>query len=366
MVLMQALFIFTYFKNMEGDKNFYEVKTATNECTLCQISGFWKPLFKDRYVNGIMNLRLTDSDTIVMDNEYPYVYGDVQQLVIFSNKDNFIISDKYDYILCKSDKLPYYDLILKNPSPIETLIRMKIFIRHANREPINHWPIIDGQNLRNYNAPLLPSANNSVEQLVNAFNKIESYSQLCQSNLISSPVKRCIDTVKLFQKFWETNNKITIEEKYQFLIDPKYYSEFDKLHTMNNDVLIRLGKLLNIEITYQMQLYELWTTRICYIDMGYKNNILYDPIWQEVEPVLQTLYNCFFLFYKDKKHFPPTDGKSEFICTHDNLIFYLAKFYQNTQEELKLPKYLSNIRIEHWSNSCRIYYDNLLISWFLS
>lgn len=104
--------------------------------------------------------------------------------------------------------------------------------------------------------------------------------------------------------------------------------------------------------------------------MNYKNDILFDPIWDEIKPLVCEIYNNNFQYLSWEydeiiKKIIINNSKHKIICTHDNFIFLLVKWFaikNGNLNLLHLPEYLSNIRIESWTDGYRVYYDNLLLS----
>ena len=241
-----------------------------------------------------------------------------------------------------------------------------ILIRHANREPIYHWTIFDNCST-NLDAPLIPSAKSTVDCFKRQLNEIYP-NWFEKMNFKSSPVQRCIDTLKLFNglcwsvqldvgEFVRRSSPIEIDDAFQFKLESNY--EF----VPDLPEIIYLRELIKEPIIYKSDLYDVWSTRMCYletIDHSHLNyHILNDKIWVKIEILTTQYYNEFFTpdILIKLKNIVTHININDFICTHDTLIFGLAKLFKSNIE-LPLPIYLSSIRIEFY-DTINVYYNDL-------
>jgi hypothetical protein len=58
-----------------------------------------------------------------------------------------------------------------------------------------------------------------------------------------------------------------------------------------------------------------------------------------------------------------SEKKVSMICIHDWQIFALAKYFSSDKQNIKIPEYCSNVRIEIDKINCKIYYDDKLIAY---
>lgn len=326
--------------------NAYQIKTIINQSTQFYRIGYWKPLFID---------------------ENLIIESDIQKIIMNENNFNDLINKasklagSNDFFLTLIYEI--YLLLIKPAKNLTNLLCMKVFMRHSNRLPIQNWKRISNEP-RNENAGLLyPNAINSINIMMKGWDEIDEYRSIfSKMTFYSSPISRCIETIQILS----SSNNIIIDPIYQFLIDEKFYYEFDKIHPLSDqitEIIKKLELLIDCKLSYQMQLYSIYSTRICYLDMGIYDPVLSNIIWNEIKEILPALYNDFYVFYLSKVDLKPyliDFNDSSIIVTHDNLVFSLAKFLAK-EKVLKLPKYLSNVRIEKWTDGIRIFYDNLLI-----
>jgi phosphohistidine phosphatase SixA len=133
-----------------------------------------------------------------------------------------------------------------------------------------------------------------------------------------------------------------------------------------------VGKLLIL-----FQLCDYYDLLQCYQDV--KKNKYYDGQFKidldaavkKIRNVLSHYYQLTYhnVFAELIDHVISLPNKLIICSTHDSVLFPLVKYLSyssnqnNDNNDLELPNYLSNIRIEEWSDGMiKIYYDNLLLS----
>lgn len=223
---------------------------------------------------------------------------------------------------------------------------MIIFIRHANRDPITIFPTIDNRkDLINKNAQLTHKGRLAA---INFGKILKLKYDINNMELTSSPVERCQETLRLI-----TNKSIKIDPIYKFSLDPEFMRYFSK----NNDVIkfmndtsgLRdyMSHKLGIKLNDGMSFYYCYVSMICYQE---ENIDICIPavIKEQFYYCTKYIYNKFFDEYIKKNSDVIKnilDKSSGIICTHDNLVFAIAKYFNN--EQLNLPGYLSNVVINN-------------------
>lgn len=230
-----------------------------------------------------------------------------------------------------------------------------IFIRHANREPITEFPNVT---VRSDYERRITSNGRHDAQLTEKGRKaattlgirLRSEFDVDNMKLTSSNVQRCQDTLRIL-----TGRDITVDPVYKFNLNKEFYSIFSKnkdvikfiedtkwLRTFMND---RLGVALNDGISF----YYCYSNLICYTEMGIDmSEYVPDVIQEQFYQCTKYIYNLFFdeyvkMYRDDIKDI--IDRSSGIVCTHDNLVFAIAKYYD--QSELDLPGYMSNVIIQN-------------------
>lgn len=249
-----------------------------------------------------------------------------------------------------------------------------IFIRHANREPIAIFKEIhiDYDILTSRLIDLMkdPSQAQLIEkgrENASAFGEVIRKKHGENFKLFSSPVKRCQDTI-----YHLTNRTdIVVDDVFRFSVSKIFKKNYTlsnyAVETMGNSTNLRQYISTNLGVSFEepLDFYYIYSSLKCYEDMGVNLNNYITPIIREIfcaETV--NLYNDFFDRYAEtnRKHMMDVlnslPNESSIVCTHDHLIFALAKCY--TKKKLCLPEYLSNIRFEYFSNgTIKIYYDDV-------
>lgn len=366
----------------------------------------------------------TNNKEIVVDiNAYPFNFGnDIEQYVIwfkhtpsyspeiidkiinehFPDKDCIVYLNKPINRSIKS--IDHCHCLIKNPSTDVFLKKLIILHRHANRPPLVSSKIFEkilGNNpdrIRDRNCDLLPIG---IENSVLFGKKIREIYNLnseffSDAIYLSSPYYRCRQTLlaiisgfeidsqpclanseKLKQNFVEINNDLT---KKMEVVEPEYEKYINLLNKLEDIMGVREIKYpvqcsLAHKIYYLEHLYVYYSTLQCYADMGVDTEKYVDKNTQnELHDVTKNIHNLLYHHYQsasDKKikefifQIVNLDIKLLVCSTHDTLIFILAKYLAHINDiniNLELPDYLSNIRIEYWSdNSVRIFYNNCLL-----
>ena len=213
---------------------------------------------------------------------------------------------------------------------------------------------------------------------------------------LTSPKTRCKETMyNIINGLTINKDKIEIHECTKLIFNPTDYdleaakdndiidTLFDEYYGLVNKLesIIKLygnyyisgndtdkkGKLLSL-----VKIYEYHTAIQCYGDLGVNISDFVDDqleieLNESTEKVCNILYHCCQLTFSDVFK-DLIDYTNNFDCkllmcsTHDSLILPLAKYlaYLNKNTlDLELPCYLSNVRIEEWSDGIiRIYYNN--------
>lgn len=397
-----------------------EFKTLLSNAEEAVIKGNWKPLFKYRFNEDYFdtNKRIeyetelrnkifgnNRCDIVITKNSYPFNYGkDIEQYVIWiKNNDPGIIEiakliekiySGFDYIVAvnkiqtKSIKtIQHYHTVLKIPSVPSHLTKLVVFCRHANRTPIIKFPVIEKifgntDMSHNPNANLLDiGRTNSIKfgnDLKNIYNLQNDFVK--NSFFMSSPLLRCQETVKnIITGLGLPNEHISIVEKLKMLIPEKInqmVSEicpFEKYQKLYEKICKSFGLSNCSKAKYRpLDLYDYYCSVQCYRDMNIDMRKFIDEQTEnELALVAQEIYNvisCYsHVFYKDTiKELISVVMDMEYnliVCsTHDTLIFTLTKFFaetNGTDHNFELPHYLSNVRIEQWSDgTIRLYYGN--------
>lgn len=355
-----------------------------------------------------------NADIVIAPNKYPFNLGEgIHQLVIWirdEQKDpgiekiTEIIDNEYpnsDYIVMINKRenrsilsILHYHAMLKEPSyhPIY-LDKLIVFFRHGNRQPIHKFPIIEKKYLGNNNyemnldAELLPIGyKNAVkfgEDLKEIYhlNKVSTESDITNNiACFTSPKKRCIDTLAgVMEGIGIKNYDFTISEKLIFPDSHNLYhllrnlKSIKELQSQYNNLLTNLDNILGMNEPNDLaKLYKYYSGIPCYQDLGINiHEYIGKNLMNDLTNATIQAHNKIFYYYqlffseiiKDLiSSFINTNGSLVLCSTHDNLIFVFAKYLakiNNINVDLEMPHYLSNIRIEKWSDGTkRVYYNN--------
>lgn len=383
--------------------------------------GFWKPEFKSRFNNDYFDfsnrenyekelrnrLFKNESDKIViLPNAYPFILSvKCEQFVIWindANKDPGIekiataieqAHPQYDYhVLLNSEKyrsiksiLHYHAIIKLKEIPVK-LTKLIIFHRHGNREAIVKFPIFDNTPY-NFDASLLDIGKKNAYQFGKDIKNIYKIDQhlFNKFNFTTSPVKRCEETLENILNGLEINHKVYHWTKLYFGHERSVYQIIDQnpeMKLMNekySPLIEKICKLFNIPENEKYSchfLYDIHSSIQCYKDTcsDIINKFLTPELDKEINDATTESYNLFIQLLSDHlssqlkniiDEVNNNHAKFSICSTHDTLVFSLAKYLANKNNikyNFELPHYLSNIRIETWSdNSHRIYYNN----WYL-
>lgn len=376
------------------------------------ISGSWKPIFKMRYNTSYLekiqdpnyeeNLRKrifkSDNDVVLRRNMYPFNLGkNLNQKIVwiknkdpgiefienfikakFPNKDYHIFLNKEDHRSIKS--ILHYHVILQ--PKIENSVYLKkliIFHRHSNREPIVKFPIFErilgSDNFKkNKEANLLPIGHENSKIFGQQIKKVYNLDSNFLTNVayFSSPAKRCLQTAENVLLGLDLKNiPINIETKFRFDVPDNV--QVDKRLEKYQSILQSFNEKLEFDSKNSvLELYQIFSCLSAYKDLGIETTKLLSSVKELIlQESASDIYNiCIEKLVRSSDEFLIDIIKSIInkennlvICSaHDNLIFCLAKYFQIKNEVkygLELPKNLSNIRIEIWSDDVkRIYYDN--------
>lgn len=399
-----------------------ELKTVQTYVSKIKTKGHWKPLFKTRFVdfnyyiddkkryeNDLRNklFRKIDHWIVICNNNYPFNLGeDLEQLIVwirdgdpgidfitklvekhYPGRDYIVSLNQYQYRSIKS--ILHYHVILKEPSPPFYLEKLIIFHRHANRGPISKIPVFeklrnDGSvETSNIHLPLLPIGHQNALRFGKDLREIYSLSRqfLLRSICFSSPYLRCIQTSQNVLKGLETNIDIIVNNSLKFAIDteaPTLIGNLNESKCLSQHYLPlikRLNEALQVEISDILEIHNIYSSIRCYRDLGIDVNQYLDPeLEKELNEATYQVLN-FFNKHCQKLHYQELQDTISFfdsvdqnliLCsTHDTLIFLLAKYYEMNNGMdycLEIPDYLSNIRIEKWSDGVtRVYYNSFYL-----
>ncbi|MEM0354243.1 MAG: histidine phosphatase family protein [Thermoplasmata archaeon] len=350
-------------------------------------------------------------DIVITKNLYPYIFGDeVEQYIVWIKERDPGIKNiarivgylfpNYDYNIMMNmpeeqsiKSIIHYHVIIKKPSTSFCLKKLIVFHRHGNREPIFKFPIIEILRDLNFglnpNAQLLPIGRKNSFQFGHDLRKIYNLDKTFLENSIylTSPLSRCRETLENIIRGLGGNNTIIILEDLLTHIDSGLVEILDlpQLDSLYRNYKCSFDKIKRIfcihpstedtwksKFNFIYDIYNYYCSLQCYRDLGI-------DISQYIDESLESLfgkmakkcynfichYNQIFSRKSIKRiiTFTRKLNKKLVLCsTHDTLIFTLAKYYASKYHisfDLNLPNYLSNIRIEEWSDGVtRVFYDN--------
>ena len=364
-----------------------------------------------------------NQDTIFVKNIYPINLGNnLERYVIWiRNQSNDIgiekieelISQKYpdmDYYIYSNlpelrtiTHIIHYHTMIKNPSPPAYLEKLIVLVRHGNREPNFKLPaiekILENSSL-NYSsdAKLLPIGHQNSIKFGKDIKEIYQLNDLFTSNpiLLTSPYTRCKETLLDICAGLDIQKKELIETEILGLTVRDNVIKFDDidgeidgLYLKYSHIIDHLDQIFEIKRKYSdkdledakfrrlrlTQLYEVYSNVVCYREMGIDIGQFMSPKFEKefneaTLIVFNTLYRYHQFLIPDQmeeimKYVSNLDSNLVIGSTHDSFIFILVKYLSNKfgiNFNYELPHYLSNIRIEQWSDGeSRMYYNN----WYL-
>lgn len=397
-----------------------EFKTFTTTSMTVKQRGFWKPLFKFRYTDNYFDKtkrtefenRLRENlfgnstnSMVITRNMYPFPFdNNIEQYVvwirdgdpgidkiksiiekIYPDFDYIISINKPNYRSIKS--ILHYHLLLSPPQPFIKLNKLVVFNRHGNRYPITKFPAIEkklGNNdfSEDPNALLLDiGCQNSLEFgicLKNIYNLSIQFME--NSIFLTSPVQRCRQTIENIIAGLDIGEKTPIDYIPLKPSVPREISNFLDCNNQNSschDLLEYFNDIFSISnddnpCPRLLNLYDIYCSIKCYQDMGIDMDKYIDTKKkQELKIKTREIYNiysdyvqiCLKDFIKDLLEMTTNLSNNLIICSsHDTLVFIMAKYLARQNgitDDLELPEYLANIRIEEWSdNTTRIFYNN--------
>lgn len=384
----------------------------------CPIEQYIIDKYKDDKNKEI--IKRYDKNLILTKNIFPYkLYGDYNHYTVWDFDNNYFKKDIFakivkdypnkDLILWENNNknksvknITHYQIIIKEKQPKYILKKLIIIARHGPREPISYfkklpkniWPskgiVKNGKDAQMTKKGLLYCLYNGIKfkHIYNNFIDIEN----CDINIFSSPVKRCIDSVKFFMKCF-TKQKIDIYQdiflagfqKLNFEQIKEYKKHKKTLKINNKNLNKQLLKIFGFKVTEPWNYFEAYSILCCY---KFEKYVL-PKEWtveldNELEKYAREFYNKFYDNINCSKHISGDIMKKIksilkndylenqqifYMSTHDTNLMALLKLY-NSNEYYKIPKFSSNVRIEVWESndklypmgkSTRIYYDDLLI-----
>ncbi|XWV26968.1 hypothetical protein QJ857_gp0081 [Tupanvirus soda lake] len=320
---------------------------------------------------------------------------------MYPGKDYFIYINKMKGRSIKT--IQHYHAMIKPISQPHYLEKIIVFHRHGNRGPIYKFPVFEkilgGSNFSNDLDPiLLPSGYYNATKFGSNLKNIYSLDEKFIENsiFISSPFKRCRETSKGiavgFGLIEDTtvfdSDKLKIEilnttkkvHTYTNIFEP-IYEDYVGLMTELENILGIDNKYSNNINTYAEKIYALTyiydyhSTLQCYKDLGIDiDQFVTKQLQQSLENANIKVYNMLCHAYqsilsevmKELISFANEfDNKLVMCSTHDTIVFVMAKYLANLENinyDYEIPDYLSNIRIEKWSDgTIRYFYNN----WFI-
>lgn len=261
------------------------------------------------------------------------------------------------------------------------LTKLIVWFRHANRYPTKQFTNIkihsDHTKYVTKDAPLIDSigfinAKKFGSELKNIYELSDDFVSDIIS--ISSPYTRCIQTIQQVLLGLNVISEIKIIEQLQMSEFKDIQSELNKISfdDYHHKLLNKLSTDLEWKSNKMIDLYSIHSTIKCYEDLNIdildsSTKKLLDQSTKSINNVSGTLdqkinSDAIKNIIKLTTNF---DHKLILCSAHDHLIFTLAKYFaikNNIENDLDLPHYMSNVRIEYWSDQVvRIYYGNCFI-----
>ena len=396
--LFKSRFMEKYFddtKRCEYEKNLFERLFGNNNEDIIMNVNAYPINFGPGLKQYVIWIRNADQNPGI-DYVEKYVSG------LCSNMDYIVYINKPEFRTI--DSILHYHLVIKNSHDPIFLKKLIVFHRHGNREPIYKLPLFENAtdstiNIDyDFNSKFLPCGYNSAVEFGSMLKNIYSLDSefLANAVFLTSPFDRCRDTMKGIIDGFGLSLEINIMDADQLkseIIDSKrkilppitklelLYDDYIDLMTDVENCLSLQNKYTNNirtphdKITALTYIYDYCSALQCYQDSGINindkisiksqtllshankkvNNILCDMLQQilssEVEKIISFAKNF--------------DNSLVMCSTHDSIVFILAKYFAKENGidfEFELADYLSNFRIEEWSNATiRIYYNN----WYL-
>ncbi|XWV25630.1 putative ORFan [Tupanvirus deep ocean] len=316
-------------------------------------------------------------------------------------KDYFVYINNMNGRSIKS--IQHYHAMIKPVSQPYHLEKIIVFHRHGNRSPIYKLPNFEkmlGSNdfSNDFDPSLLPSGYYNATKFGSDLKKIYSLDEnfITDSIFVSSPFKRCRDTSKaiIHGLGLTVDTEIYDSDKLKIeILDTTkkvhlYTNMFEPIYEEYIDLMTELENIFGIDNKYSNNInsyedkiyaltyiYDYHSTLQCYRDLGIEiDQFVNKQLQQSLENANMKVYNMLCHAYQlilsknmqellsFANHF---EHKLVMCSTHDTIVFVMAKYLANLKNinyDYELPDYLSNIRIEKWSDgTVRYFYNN----WFI-
>lgn len=358
----------------------------------------------EQYVVWIRSLELDpgiDEVSTLISKLYPN-----RDYIVYLNKqsDRSIKTIRHYHAIIRSKPIPM--------SPIPTLSKLIVFYRHANRQPIiklprfeymlatldpNHRPSIE----LNRNPQLLPCGiNNAITFGQDMLAVYGPYTELFDHTLaLTSPYDRCRDTARAVLRGLGINTSVADDP----ILRPHALNDIKKHLTVYLDLDLstlakadelyesytglaaeveagaELGSMyINAESSTSGYLWSLsllgdyYTNLLCYMEMGVDVSKHISPeSVLKLKLAAEHTYNFLFDIYRRPMAIYITqllamtltaDETAVLCSTHDTYIFLLLRHLaciNGLDTDFTFSDYLSNIRIELWSDGVsRVYYGS--------
>lgn len=362
--------------------------------------GDWKPLFKararsedyhgedrDKYEKELLERVLGDKEMKITENDYPFTFGpEVQQWVIWMREEidvmgiyqkvvkenpgcDVIVSvNKPEYRSIKT--INHCHALIKPRSIPSKLLKLTIYHRHAHRSPIVSIPKLG----RIINKGSI--INKGLEASLQFGKDLANIYDLKHLTLTaySSPVNRCHETLDKIMEGLGKRAFMNINT--DLIIMPDCIPTLEGHDSLVNECQEVLNKIEEVlgKIDMWNGLFEtvlcLRTELTAYCDMGVNVREMLGDLYEELERVSTVVMNLVCKDYIDNNPYLvsrllPFSKEGLTICaTHDITLFPFVKYFSskyNYPIDLEFPEYLSNLRIEQWTDGVeRIYYNNRL------
>lgn len=381
---------------------------------------YFDPNLRTEYETDLRNRLFSDNDDkiVIIENSYPFNYEkEISQYVawIRTNDDPGIdhikelVEKKFpgkDYIIHINkpshrsiQNILHYHAIIRDPVPVFHLKKLVIFHRHANRDPIIKFAPFEKILGNKYttrlddNPPLLPIGKLNSVKFGTDLKNIYQFSDDFLDNAIffTSPKIRCKETsINIINGLGIKNDVFQMNELLTFaqnvvralnqlpLTGPELINTFNKYEILLNKLnrlFERSIKITDLSVSQKIMLltcfYDYHSTIECYKDKGIDTKNFLNNLEEQLLTATHEIYNLLnhhyqLLLQKDLDNLVTEiikNNNSLIMCsTHDTIIFLLAKYLAHINDinfNLGLPDYLSNVRIEEWSDGqTRVFYNN--------
>ena len=292
-----------------------------------------------------------------------------------------------------SPNFNYYDIVTKpkadpnTPKPV--LKKVTIYYRHANRYPITEFECLNemakAQGIEIQNGQLTAKGHEAARTFGQHLTTVYNLEPLIGDvSCFTSPIERCIETAICIQPELGTSEPIHVKPVLGIIptIDDNLVTDvLDELHAEVTSVITKVQAKCGVADTAHTQaqaflvISELMTTMVSYTDIGVDvEAFLGKKLKANLERVSVKAYNWLNRWQAQqnqellKQWFDVADqcsSKLVLCATHDFVIFTMAHdlaIKYGYPGDLKMPGYLSSIRIEYWSDGVRIFYNNILMN----